>query len=43
MIRKMILVHSLKAIGIVNAVKEQINQNKENQHVLAQASMDANE
>ena len=27
----------------MNAVKEQITQNKENQHVLAQASMDANE
>jgi hypothetical protein len=32
----------LKAIGIANAVKEQVNQNKENQRVLAQATVEAN-
>jgi hypothetical protein len=33
----------LKAIGIANAVKEQINENKENQQILAQAADEANE
>jgi hypothetical protein len=32
----------LKAIGIVNAVKEQVDQNKENQRILAQATVEAN-
>jgi hypothetical protein len=30
----------LKAIGIANAVKEQVNQNKENQRILAQATVE---
>jgi hypothetical protein len=34
---------TLKAIGIANAVKEQVNQNKENQRVLAQATVEAND
>jgi hypothetical protein len=34
---------TLKAIGITNAVKEQDNQNKENQRVLAQAMIEAND
>jgi hypothetical protein len=34
---------TLKAIGIANAVKEQINENKENQQILAQAADEANE
>ena len=34
---------TLKAIGIANAVKEQVNQNKENQKILAQATMEATE
>jgi len=34
---------TLKAIGIANAVKERVNQNKENQRVLAQATVEANE
>jgi hypothetical protein len=34
---------TLKAIGIANAVKEQINENKENQQILAQAEDEANE
>jgi hypothetical protein len=33
---------TLKAIGIANAVKEQVNQNKENQRILAQATVEAN-
>jgi hypothetical protein len=33
---------TLKAIGIANAVKEKVNQNKENQRVLAQATVEAN-
>jgi hypothetical protein len=33
----------LKAIGIANSVKEQINENKENQQILAQAADEANE
>jgi hypothetical protein len=33
----------LKAIGIANAVKEQVNQNKENQKVSAQATVEAND
>jgi hypothetical protein len=33
----------LKAIGIANAVKEQVDQNKENQKVLAQAAVEAND
>jgi hypothetical protein len=33
----------LKAIGIANAVKEQVNQNKENQRILAQATVEAND
>jgi hypothetical protein len=32
----------LKAIGIANAVKEQVNQNKENQRILAQATAKLN-
>jgi hypothetical protein len=32
---------TLKAIGIANAVKEQVNQNKENQIILAQATVEA--
>jgi hypothetical protein len=34
---------TLKAIGIANAVKEQLDQNKENQRVLAQATVEAND
>jgi hypothetical protein len=34
---------TLKAIGIANAVKEQVDQNKENQRVLAQATVEAND
>jgi hypothetical protein len=34
---------TLKAIGIANAVKEQADQNKENQRVLAQATVEAND
>jgi hypothetical protein len=34
---------TLKAIGIANAVKEQINENKEHQQILAQAADEANE
>jgi hypothetical protein len=34
---------SLKAIGMANAVKEQVDQNKENQRVLAQATVEAND
>jgi hypothetical protein len=33
----------LKAIGIANAVKEQVDQNNENQKVLAQATVEAND
>jgi hypothetical protein len=33
----------LKAIGIANAVNEQVNQNKENQQILAQATVEAND
>ena len=32
---------TLKAIGIANTVKEQVDQNKENQRVLAQATVKA--
>ena len=32
----------MKAIGIPNAVKEGVNQNKENQQILAQATVEAN-
>ena len=32
----------MKAIGIANAVKEGVNQNKENQQILAQATVEAN-
>ena len=34
---------TLKAVGIANAVKEQVDPNKENQRVLAQATVEANE
>jgi hypothetical protein len=34
---------TLKAIGVANAVKEQVNQKKENQRILAQATVDAND
>jgi multidrug resistance efflux pump len=34
---------TLKAIGIANAVKEQVDQNKENQRILAQATVEAND
>jgi hypothetical protein len=34
---------TLKAIGIANVVKEQVNQNKENQRILAQATVEAND
>jgi multidrug resistance efflux pump len=34
---------TLKAIGIANAVKEQVNQNKENHRILAQATVEAND
>jgi len=34
---------TLKAIGIANAVKEQVDQNKENQQILAQATDEAND
>jgi hypothetical protein len=34
---------TLKAIGIANAVKEQVNQDKENQRILAQATVEAND
>ena len=34
---------TLKAIGIANAVKEQADQNKENQRILAQATVEAND
>jgi predicted nuclease with TOPRIM domain len=34
---------SLKAIAIANAVKEQVDQSKENQRVLAQATVEAND
>ena len=34
---------TLKAIGIANAVKEQVDQNKENQRILAQATVKAND
>jgi hypothetical protein len=34
---------TLKAIGIANSVKEQVNQNKENQRILAQATVEAND
>jgi hypothetical protein len=33
----------LKALGIANAVKEQVDQNKENQRILAQATVEAND
>jgi hypothetical protein len=33
---------TLKAVGIANAVKEQVNQNKENQQLLAQATDESN-
>jgi hypothetical protein len=33
----------LKAIGITDAVKEQVNQNKKNQRILAQATVEAND
>ena len=33
----------MKAIGIDNAVKEQVNQNKENQQIPAQATVEAND
>ena len=34
---------TLKAIGIANAVKEQVDQNKENQRILAQATVETND
>ena len=34
---------TLKQLGIANAVKEQVNQNKENQQLLAQATDEAND
>jgi hypothetical protein len=34
---------TLKAVGIANAVKEQVNQNKENQQLLAQATVEAHD
>jgi len=34
---------TLKAVGIANAVKEQVSQNKENQQLLAQATDEAND
>jgi hypothetical protein len=34
---------TLKQVGIANAVKEQVNQNKENQQLLAQATDEAND
>jgi hypothetical protein len=34
---------TLKAVGIANAVKEQVDPNKENQRILAQATVEANE
>ena len=34
---------TLKAIGIANTVKEQVDQNKENQRILAQATVKAND
>jgi hypothetical protein len=34
---------TLKAIGIANAVKEQVDQSKENQRILAQATVEAND
>jgi hypothetical protein len=34
---------TLEAIGIANAVKEQVNQNKEDQRILAQATVEAND
>jgi hypothetical protein len=34
---------TLKAIGIANAIREQVNQNKENQRILAQATVEAND
>ena len=34
---------TLKAIRIANAVREQVDQNKENQRILAQATVEANE
>ena len=34
---------TLKAVGIANAVKEQVDPNKENQKILAQATVEANE
>jgi hypothetical protein len=34
---------TLKQVGIANAVKEQVNQNKENQQLLAQATYEAND
>jgi len=34
---------TLKQVGIANAVKEQVNQNKENQQLLAQASDEAHD
>jgi hypothetical protein len=33
----------LKAIGIANALREQVNQNKENQRILAQATVEADD
>ena len=34
---------TLRAIGIANAVEEQVDQNKENQRILAQATVEAND
>ena len=34
---------TLKAVGIANAVKEQVDPNKENQRILAQATVEAND
>ena len=34
---------TLKAVGIANAVKEQVDPKKENQRILAQATVEANE
>jgi hypothetical protein len=37
------MMSTLKAVGMANAVNEQVNQNKENQQLLAQATYEAND
>ena len=42
-LRRSLTTGTLKQVGIANAVKEQVNQNKENQQLLAQATDEAND